>query len=183
MLSAFNLLRRFRKGRPSSAPSVRFSPRVELLEGREVPTGNVTGAFNANSGTLTLTGVNSNVIPADNDQDFLIAGLGQGSVSVQGQNGTTVNLGGGPVIYNGVKTITVNMNNGNDIVTVQGVEITGNMTVNQGEGSDAFRRYSQWSEALLNLRPDTLIQNFMRGATERPGTQRTSDADKDDETT
>ncbi len=29
-------------------------------------------------------------------------------------------------------------------------------------GSDAFRRYSQWSEALLNLRPDTIIQSFMR---------------------
>ena len=45
-------------------------------------------------------------------------------------------------------------------------------------GSDAFRRYSQWSEALLNLRPDTLIQSFMRGP-ERPA----SDANKGDEIT
>ena len=29
-------------------------------------------------------------------------------------------------------------------------------------GSDAFRRYTQWSEALLSLRPDTIIQSFMR---------------------
>ncbi len=29
-------------------------------------------------------------------------------------------------------------------------------------GSDAFRRYTQWSEALLNLRPDTIIQSFLR---------------------
>jgi len=29
-------------------------------------------------------------------------------------------------------------------------------------GSDAFRRYSRWSEALLSLRPDTFIQAFMR---------------------
>jgi hypothetical protein len=29
-------------------------------------------------------------------------------------------------------------------------------------GSDAFRRYTRWSEALLSLRPDTFIQAFMR---------------------
>jgi hypothetical protein len=29
-------------------------------------------------------------------------------------------------------------------------------------GSDAFRRYTQWSEALLSLRPDTIMQAFMR---------------------
>lgn len=29
-------------------------------------------------------------------------------------------------------------------------------------GSDSFRRYVDWSEALLSLRPDTLIQSFMR---------------------
>jgi hypothetical protein len=29
-------------------------------------------------------------------------------------------------------------------------------------GSDAFRRYNDWSQALMSLRPDTLIQSFMR---------------------
>ena len=29
-------------------------------------------------------------------------------------------------------------------------------------GSDAFRRYNDWSQALLSLRPDTIIQSFMR---------------------
>ena len=29
-------------------------------------------------------------------------------------------------------------------------------------GSDAFRRYTQWSQALLNIRPDTILQSFMR---------------------
>lgn len=37
-------------------------------------------------------------------------------------------------------------------------------------GSDAFRRYTQWSEALLSLRPDTIIQSFMRPP-ERPDAQ------------
>ena len=29
-------------------------------------------------------------------------------------------------------------------------------------GSDAFRRDNDWSQALLQLRPDTLLQSFMR---------------------
>ncbi len=29
-------------------------------------------------------------------------------------------------------------------------------------GSGAFRRYGEWSQALLSLRPDTLLQSFMR---------------------
>lgn len=29
-------------------------------------------------------------------------------------------------------------------------------------GSGAFRRYTEWSQALLSLRPDTLLQSFMR---------------------
>jgi len=39
-------------------------------------------------------------------------------------------------------------------------------------GSEAFRRYTQWSEALLSLRPDTIIQSFMRPrqAGEKPET-------------
>jgi hypothetical protein len=37
-------------------------------------------------------------------------------------------------------------------------------------GSGAFRRYSEWSQALLSLRPDTILQSFMRPAerAERP---------------
>jgi hypothetical protein len=34
-------------------------------------------------------------------------------------------------------------------------------------GNDAFRRYNDWLEALMSLRPDTMLQAFMR-ATERP---------------
>lgn len=29
-------------------------------------------------------------------------------------------------------------------------------------GTDSFRRYVEWSEALLSLRPDTLLQSFIR---------------------
>jgi hypothetical protein len=29
-------------------------------------------------------------------------------------------------------------------------------------GSDTFRRYTAWSESLMNLRPDVLVQSWMR---------------------
>jgi len=36
-------------------------------------------------------------------------------------------------------------------------------------GSDAFRRYTAWSEALLSLRPDTILQSFLGpGEVRRP---------------
>lgn len=40
-------------------------------------------------------------------------------------------------------------------------------------GSDAFRRYTQWSQALLSLRPDAIIQSFMRPP-QRPEAQEES---------
>jgi triphosphoribosyl-dephospho-CoA synthetase len=35
-------------------------------------------------------------------------------------------------------------------------------------GNDAFRRYNDWVEALMSLRPDTLLQSLLRPA-DRPG--------------
>jgi urease accessory protein UreF len=29
-------------------------------------------------------------------------------------------------------------------------------------GNDAFKRYNEWLEALMSLRPDTIMQSFMR---------------------
>ncbi len=43
-------------------------------------------------------------------------------------------------------------------------------------GSDAFRRYSQWSEALLSLRPDTIIQSFMRPPRRPDAVEKADDA-------
>src|SRR5437868_15372949 len=47
-------------------------------------------------------------------------------------------------------------------------------------GSDAFRRYNDWSSALLSLRPDTIIQSFMRPPA---GNAAEADADAADEAT
>jgi hypothetical protein len=41
-------------------------------------------------------------------------------------------------------------------------------------GTDTFRRYVEWSEALLSLRPDTLIQAFMRPP-QRPASAESGD--------
>jgi len=35
-------------------------------------------------------------------------------------------------------------------------------------GSDTFRRYNQWSETLLRLRPDTFLQMLLGDARRRP---------------
>lgn len=41
-------------------------------------------------------------------------------------------------------------------------------------GNDAFRRYNEWLEALMSLRPDTIFQAFMR-PTDRPASPTTAD--------
>jgi hypothetical protein len=45
-------------------------------------------------------------------------------------------------------------------------------------GSGAFRRYTEWSQALLSLRPDTILQSFMRPPerSERPDAGPPADA-------
>ena len=48
-------------------------------------------------------------------------------------------------------------------------------------GSDAFRRYNDWSQALMSLRPDTLIQSFMRPPARGANTE--PEADSADEAT
>ena len=41
-------------------------------------------------------------------------------------------------------------------------------------GTGTFRRYTEWSEALLSLRPDTLIQSFIRATEPRQRGERPS---------
>ena len=36
-------------------------------------------------------------------------------------------------------------------------------------GTDTFRRYLAWSEALMSLRPDTFLQSFLRPREDEPG--------------
>jgi hypothetical protein len=43
-------------------------------------------------------------------------------------------------------------------------------------GNDAFRRYNEWLEALMSLRPDTIMQAFMRPP-ERAGSAQAPAAD------
>ena len=43
-------------------------------------------------------------------------------------------------------------------------------------GNDAFRRYNDWLEALMSLRPDTLLQAFLRPP-DRPAEDTKGEAD------
>lgn len=47
-------------------------------------------------------------------------------------------------------------------------------------GSEAFRRYNAWSEALLSLRPDTILQSFMRPPEPRRPPAPRAEGDKGD---
>src|SRR5262245_8782758 len=127
---------RANKRRPiTRAGSTRLT--LQLLEGREVPAGNVTG-FLSTTGVLTLTGVNGP--GALSDQNFLISGNGTDSVIVDGNTAslTTINLGGGPVIYSGVKAIVINLQSGNDTVTFNDVDLTGTVTINCLSGNNSI---------------------------------------------
>src|SRR5581483_10272592 len=67
-----------------------------------------------------------------------ITGVAQDAVSIQGNNGTTVNLGGGPADYANVVNIVINMNNGDDIVTATNLALSGKLTFNGGAGNDSL---------------------------------------------
>jgi hypothetical protein len=120
------------KRRPITRPG-RSRLTLQLLEGREVPAGNVTGLLST-TGVLTLTGVNG--VGALSNQNFLITGNGTDSVIVDGNTAdpTTINLGGGPVIYSGIKSIVINLQSGSDTVTFDNVDLTGVVTINGGAG-------------------------------------------------
>jgi hypothetical protein len=48
-------------------------------------------------------------------------------------------------------------------------------------GNDAFRRYNEWLEAIWSLRPDTILQAFMRPS-ERSSAGATDDTQTEDAT-
>jgi hypothetical protein len=49
-------------------------------------------------------------------------------------------------------------------------------------GSDAFKRYTSWSEALLSLRPDTFMQALLRSTEPRSRASRAREAPDTPET-
>src|SRR5262245_8655763 len=64
-----------------------FRPRLETLESRWAPAGNLTTAFSA--GLLTITADNDLAVLANNPQDITLTGTGPGALQITGNSGET----------------------------------------------------------------------------------------------
>jgi hypothetical protein len=105
-----------------------FVPRIESLEDRTVPDGNVQVAFVGH--TLFITGDN-----ADN-QVWLAGDTSHGAV-VRSLDGTTTIDGQlNPLFVTGVRDVAIVMGNGNDTVLVSGLQSRGALSVQFGSGSN-----------------------------------------------
>jgi hypothetical protein len=101
---------------------------LEILEGRETPSGNVTAALSA--GSLTVVGDAANNLIAVTQYAF-------GDLLIQGLGGTMVN--GQPLLYLRGATLaqaTFAMQGGADQVQIQNLRLPGNLTLDLGDGND-----------------------------------------------
>ena len=108
-----------------------FVPRLERLEGREVPAGVVNTAFNPVSKTLTITASDDLVI-AENHQDITLTGGGvAGNFAIVGNGGTAID---GDSVFTNVKHIRLVMGLGNDHIRFVTANLPGKLTVLGGHG-------------------------------------------------
>src|SRR5262245_32720810 len=140
MFNLKNPLARFLKTtKLSQRRPVRRPLNLEPLEGREVPANLVSTAFAA--GTLTITGLDdlttAGVQAGNNDQVVIVNGGAAGVVNLT-LGGTSVFAPGSLAGFTGVKTIKLDMRLGNDVVTVNNVNITGDLTFLGGNGDDTL---------------------------------------------
>ncbi|MDH3583750.1 MAG: LEPR-XLL domain-containing protein, partial [Phycisphaerae bacterium] len=102
---------------------------LEQLEPRLLLSGDV-GAILAGT-TLKLTGDAA-------DNDFTVDGI-SGDVVVTG-NSTTLNGGGGPLVFMGVKSIQIKLTDGgNDTVLVTDVDLEGKIDIKGGAGDNGIQ--------------------------------------------
>lgn len=104
-----------------------FVPRLECLEHRALPSGNVLASIA--SGALQITG--------DNQANFiLVRQLVSGHWEVRGDGSTSINTSGHVFTAPGVNRIAIQMNEGNDTVAVENGQLTGTLDVSMGGGMD-----------------------------------------------
>lgn len=106
----------------------RFVPRVEGLEDRSVPAGNVLAFVSGN--VLYVTG-------DDSANQIWIAGAGKNSVVIRSLDGTTTINGQSAAYIGGIKSgYHVTMGGGDDVLLVTGTRSNGGLNVNLGEGTN-----------------------------------------------
>ncbi|MDW8222529.1 MAG: hypothetical protein RMJ82_06235 [Gemmatales bacterium] len=118
---------------------------VEALEARSLPAGNVTATLIA--GTLRIVG--------DSDDNDITVDVSGGNVVVTGNSGTTVNSAPSasfPAMQ--VKALDIRMNDGDDVVVVDGLNLTRTSSLRGGDGDDDFTiKNSSFRNATIRLDP------------------------------
>ena len=101
---------------------------LEALEPRTLLSGNVLVA--ASGGNLLITGDTS-------ANDIVLSGF-MGNVTVaSGGSATTINGAAGPTLFAGItKNVTVNLLAGDDALDLNGLHVSGGLTVNMGEDNN-----------------------------------------------
>ncbi len=109
--------------------ATRFVPRVECLEDRTVPSGNVQALVF--DGTLYVAG-------DDAGNQIQITGTGARSVTVRALDAdTTINGRVGPVSFGGItRDLYVRMHGGDDTLIVTGTRNRGTLNADTGDGND-----------------------------------------------
>jgi hypothetical protein len=107
----------------------RFSPRLERLETRVVPVGNVTAMVL--NGTLYVAGDALN-------NAVRMQSIGAGAVTISATDGTTaVNGQFGPLTLGGVAgVVSINLGDGNNQLDLSGLSVTKELFIGMGSGDD-----------------------------------------------
>ncbi|MBY0457084.1 MAG: hypothetical protein K2V38_07095, partial [Gemmataceae bacterium] len=116
---------------PNDRNANRFRPRVEGLEDRTVPAGNVRAVVF--DGVLYVAG-------DDQGNQVRITGAGSRAVVVAPLDSTTtVNGQSGPVYLSGIKRdLFIRMHGGDDVLVVDGTRNRGSLNVGMGDGNDTL---------------------------------------------
>lgn len=112
--------------------AVRFAPRLESLEARDVPAGNVQ-AF-VGDGILYVAG-------DDAANRFSIFGTGKNSVALRSLDGTTTINGRSDTVFIGdiKRGYYIRTYGGDDVVVISGTRSNGMLDVDTGDGNDDLR--------------------------------------------
>lgn len=131
---------------PRTAPARRPRLRLEAFEDRTVPA-TVNGSVSG--GTLFLTAVD----PASAEEINIRNGPLAGQVTVEGVGGTDIKFG--PVtqttqFFSGVKSVVVSLQGGDDIIHLQGLRLSGSVSL---DGGDGFNQYFLEQDPVTNANP------------------------------
>ena len=121
---------------------------VEALEDHGAVLSNVTAVQNPVTGVLTLTG--------DNGVDEVLLTEVANTFTVLGEGGTTINGQAVPALFTSVTGITGQFFNGNNNVSISGVNIPGALTITAGTGNNSIVvQFSTFGQADITAGAET----------------------------